>query len=279
MSDSGGGAGTCPSCGARLLGPWCHVCGEHRRAPGDLALRAFARDAIASVFDADSRLWRSLRTLVVDPGRLTLDWAAGRRRPWIAPFRLFLLINVFYFLSQSLTGFNTFTTPLEVHIGGLPHSGLARTLVRERMADTEEDYNLFRARFDAAAETQAKTLVISIVPFFAVLVALLEWRRRRPFTVHLVFALHAVAFLMLMAGLLDPVMVGIERAVPALMGEREISVLYGVLMTANLFLAFRTVGGTGLPSTAVRALLGTVALVMLLYMYRLFLFFTVFHTV
>lgn len=272
-------ADACPSCGTTLRGPYCHVCGEHRRTSDDLSLRAFAADSVREVFDADSRLWRSLRALVADPGRLTREWAAGRRRPWISPLRLFLIINIVYFLSQSITGFNTFTTPLELHLTGMPHAALARTMVRERMADTEEDYNLFRARFDAAAETHAKTLVVVLVPFFALAVALLEVRRRRPLAVHLVFALHAIAFVMLLAAVLDPVTVQLMRRLPALFGEVQVSLIYGALFAANLFLAFRGLDRSGAPAAAVRAVLGTAALVLLLSLYRLFLFFTVFYTV
>jgi len=32
----------CVSCGEGLLGTWCHACGEKRRDPRDLTLRAFA---------------------------------------------------------------------------------------------------------------------------------------------------------------------------------------------------------------------------------------------
>lgn len=267
----------CPACATPLRGPWCHACGQRADAAADLSLRGFALDAVRSVTDADSRLWRTLRTLVVDPARLTRDWAAGRRRPWIPPLRLFLLINVLYFLSQSLTGFHTFTTPLELHVTGMPHADVARDLVRARMADREEDYNVFSARFDDAAETQAKTLVIVLVPFFALLVAALE--RRRPFAVHLVFSLHTLAFFMLMAALLDPFIVSLGRRAPALASEVSISVVYGAILGSNLFVAFRRMADPSLPATLLRTLLALTGLVALLYLYRLSLFFTVFYTI
>lgn len=269
---------SCASCGAALRGPYCHACGERRREPGDLSLRAFLADAVRAVTDADSRLWRTLRVLATDPGRLTREWTAGRRRPWITPLRLFLLVNVVYFLSQSLTGFNTFTTPLEVHLEGMPHAALARSLVRDRMADREEDYNVFRARFDAASATQAKTLVIAIVPFFALLVAALERRRNRPPAVHLVFALHAVSFLMLMAAVLDPLVRGVAWIEPAIVNEAGLAGTYGAVFGVHLFLAFRGAGPHGVPAAAARTIVGLAGMIVLLYLYRLFLFFTVFFT-
>lgn len=270
---------TCVSCDAPLHGAWCHACGERVRSTDDLSLRRFASDTLHTVFDTDSRLWRTLRTLVTDPGRLTRDWADGRRRRWIAPLRLFLLINILYFLSESVTRYNTFTTPLEVHLGGMPHRDVARRMVRERMANRLEDYNLFRARFDDAARTHAKSLVIVIVPFFALVVAGLELRRRRPLAVHLVFALHAIAFLLLMAAVLDPITIGIDRLSPTMVTEGRISLFYGLLFGLNLYLAFRGLSGYSAAGAGLRAAVCIAGAMVLIYLYRFFLFFTVFWTV
>ena len=161
----------------------------------------------------------------------------------------------------------------------MPHRDIARRLVRERMADRGEDYNLFRARFDDATGTHAKSLVIVIVPFFALVVAGLELRRRRPFAVHLVFALHAIAFLLLMAAVLDPVTVGIHRLSPAILTEGRISMFYGLLFGLNLFLAFRGLSGHSIAGAGLRAAICIAGALVLLYLYRFFLFFTVFWTV
>jgi hypothetical protein len=42
-----------------------------------------------------------LRLLFVRPGRLSLEYAAGRRRPYINPFRLLLIAIVVYELTAS----------------------------------------------------------------------------------------------------------------------------------------------------------------------------------
>jgi hypothetical protein len=48
--------------------------------------------------------------------------------------------------------------------------------------------------FDHAVEMQARSLVLLLVPLFALVVWLLEWRKRRLFGEHLVFSLHFTAF-------------------------------------------------------------------------------------
>jgi hypothetical protein len=49
-------------------------------------------------------LWRTLRLLFVRPGRLSLEYAAGRRRPYINPFRVLLIAIVVYVLLTASSG-------------------------------------------------------------------------------------------------------------------------------------------------------------------------------
>jgi len=41
--------------------------------------RALLKEAVEDFWHVDSRLWRSLRALVVKPGFLTVEFLAGRR--------------------------------------------------------------------------------------------------------------------------------------------------------------------------------------------------------
>ena len=50
--------------------------------------------AVAVATDLDGRFWRSLRALMLQPGRLSRDYLDGRRRHWMTPGGLFLLANV-----------------------------------------------------------------------------------------------------------------------------------------------------------------------------------------
>ena len=84
-------AGTkrCVSCDAPLAGPYCARCGERTLEPEALTLRHFAVHTVAhELLHVDGALWRTLRLLFVRPGKLSLEYAAGRRRPYVNPFRL-----------------------------------------------------------------------------------------------------------------------------------------------------------------------------------------------
>src|SRR5204862_7081252 len=92
----------CVSCDATLSGPYCSRCGEQAFEPEALTLRHFLMHTVAhELLHLDGGLWRTLRLLFARPGRLSLEYAAGRRRPYVNPFRLLLIAIVVYALMSS----------------------------------------------------------------------------------------------------------------------------------------------------------------------------------
>jgi Protein of unknown function (DUF3667) len=86
-------ARACRNCSEHVAGHYCANCGQETR----IALPTFAafmREAAGRYVALDGRLWRTLLALVARPGFLTLEYFSGRRRRYIRPARLFLVLFV-----------------------------------------------------------------------------------------------------------------------------------------------------------------------------------------
>lgn len=75
----------CLNCGAPQLGPYCHACGQPFRE-GRLTLRSLWRDVAAPFFQMDRGLLRTLRDMLVNPGRVIRRYVDGQRRRYVNPF-------------------------------------------------------------------------------------------------------------------------------------------------------------------------------------------------
>jgi hypothetical protein len=120
------------------------------------------------------------------------------RKPYIAPFQLFLVANVLFFALQSLTGSNVFSSSLDSHLHHQDWSELAASLLAQRLQSLHTTLDLYAPVFDRAVVLNAKSLIVLMTMPFALLLALVALRERRPFMAHVVFSLHLYTFLLLL---------------------------------------------------------------------------------
>lgn len=108
--------GQCENCGAPLYGKYCHACGQ----PIQGLVRHFGSvmsDIADSVLNVDERLFRTIGPLYLQPGKLTLDYFAGRRARYVTPFRLVFFLAIVAFFAIQLT--------VRSGYGRLPEKGIA----------------------------------------------------------------------------------------------------------------------------------------------------------
>ncbi|MBB3181779.1 DUF3667 domain-containing protein [Variovorax sp. Sphag1AA] len=188
---------TCPTCKTGVLTPFCPLCGEEPLKPIDLTLRGLAEKLSHALTSIDARVLRTARLLILRPGELTLAWTEGRRKPYVAPFQLFLVANVIFFFLQSLTGINVFSSNLHSHLHQQDWSELAQSLLSSRLEVTGTSIDTYAPIFDRAVVLNAKSLIVVMAVPFSALLPLVFLRKRQPFMLHLVFSLHVYTFLLL----------------------------------------------------------------------------------
>jgi hypothetical protein len=154
--------------------------------------------AIRELTSLDSRLIATLRALLLRPGLLTRAYVDGRGGRFIGPLRIFFLANVVYFVARSFVlQSDTFTTTLRTQLWNKPAAGFKTALVDRKLIAEQIDLASLAVRWDAVAIEHGKTLVVLVVPIFALILALVLVQRRRPIVQHLIFATHFVAFVLL----------------------------------------------------------------------------------
>jgi hypothetical protein len=190
----------CRHCRAPLAGPYCHVCGQKAIEDDALTARAICAEAWQHVTELDFKTLRSLRALFV-PGKLTADYLAGHRRPYLAPVKVYLLCGAIFFLAAPYTGFTIDA------IVGADRTGLISGTVNDLRMKSGLSREHFDDRFEVRFQSVFTASLVLSVAVVALLTATLFRKPRRAAAVHVVFALHYVAFIYLLAipiGLLTP---------------------------------------------------------------------------
>ena len=93
---------SCQNCGAKLSNQYCSVCGQ-RAVVRIVSLWDVLHELVDELFFLESRVWRTLGPLFFRPGRLTMDYLAGRRARYVPPVRLYIVLSVIFFVLVSVT--------------------------------------------------------------------------------------------------------------------------------------------------------------------------------
>jgi len=102
----------CANCGAELLGEYCYRCGQPVKGM-IRPLSSMMHDIADTIFNIDSRIFRTLWPLYVKPGYLSNEYFSGRRVRFVTPFRLYFFLSIAAFFAiqvwlgdVSLSGIN-----------------------------------------------------------------------------------------------------------------------------------------------------------------------------
>ena len=126
---------------------------------------------------------------------MTLDILEGRRKKWMPPISLFLLINLFYFGFTRLADLNL---SLSDQLRQPHHSGLASYLVDRKLSKENITLEDLSSAYNRKSSTFANTLIILHVPIFAAFLALLLFKKKFFYTDHFIYSLHFVSLVLLL---------------------------------------------------------------------------------
>ncbi|MEL6252741.1 MAG: DUF3667 domain-containing protein [Bacteroidota bacterium] len=184
------GENFCPACGQKNL---------DRKVP----LWVFLGDFIRDELKIDNRLFRTLRHLSINPGFLTNEFIAGKRKSYIQPPQLFLLMGFlcFFIISIQIDPEIKKIDKSDFNIGLVDGLGVDSTsnnvfldFIRERADEAEEN----PAAFISNSLQKLPIVLLIVLPIFALFQHLIYIRHKMFFVEHFVFLLHVHAFLFLL---------------------------------------------------------------------------------
>lgn len=235
-------------------------------------LRHLLAEALSAFADLDGRFWRSLRALLFHPGKLSSEYIEGRRRRWVGPLSLFVMINVLYFLVPPASDFDL---SLQDQIQFQPWGQWAHQLVESRVEARGTDLETYTAQYAAKSGSIAKSLIVWHIPWIALV--LMVWMARRSwyYAEHVVVAAHGFSFLLAIALILSwvigPAVAWILRILEVSAGGMMQRVLITTLLITALAywsVACRRVYGLGAWRTVLAGPVFFVGLVVAHFSYR-----------
>jgi len=257
----------CRNCGTPAGGKFCPECGQNT-APHPPSAREFFQELLENQIALEGAVWKTLAKLVV-PGRLTLEYFAGRKRRYVPPLRLYLTASlVFFLVAKVLMAGDHLNVQVKVR-GEVDSDGPIALHCDVDDSICPEMEKRLRAHFSGMTRAQANKFLVDrvitsfpyamffLVPVFALLTRAAYWRRPYNYGEHLVFAFHVHTFAFLLGAIVAPfgqpmlltipVAIYIAAAMRAVFGGRTwaltlrflfVFIAYFLLLMFSIALAF-----------------------------------------
>src|SRR5882762_10431169 len=87
----------CLNCGTILQGKFCHNCGQENLQIKE-SFGHMMNHTISDYFHFDHQFFHTLKPLLFNPGKLTIEYMAGHRVQYLHPVRMYIFISLVYFL-------------------------------------------------------------------------------------------------------------------------------------------------------------------------------------
>ncbi|MDA8350521.1 MAG: DUF3667 domain-containing protein [Pseudomonadota bacterium] len=265
---------TCENCAAALAGPFCSQCGQRHHEHPVHSFWHFLQEATEDMTHADSRLWLTLRALLLRPGSLTREFLDGHRVRYLPPVRLYLVVSLlFFFITGLATSLGSGANVIVVHRGQDFHMAVAPPSAAAAAAHGTPatmdprpvcaQVSLYGARvspwlagrldhsclavaarggaerFVAALERNYERAMFLLLPLLALAMVPLFLEPRRHYVEHLLLLLHNHAFLFVTFGILE--LAGLFSTSPVLLGPLDVLVTFAI--PVYYYLAMRRVYG------------------------------------
>ena len=123
----------CLNCGAKLLGNFCHECGQ--RANVHRSLKGFFHDLLHGVLHFEGKIWRTVPKLIGNPGDLTRRYIDGERARYVSPVAMFLFSVFLMFAVLSLAGLSLSKPDPQIRADATKEIAVERTKLARLEAD------------------------------------------------------------------------------------------------------------------------------------------------
>lgn len=196
----------CKNCGNHFKGRYCNLCGEKVYTEHDKKITHFFEEIFHYISHVEGTLFTTIKTIVKKPGLLSADYCNGIRKKYFKPLSFFLLLVFIYLIFPVFEGLNMRLQyyPNQPYYGSyaaqkitavIEHTGLTKEKVAEK--------------FHAKGEKTSKFLLLSLIPFTALVFYALAFFKRKHLFDHIVFAAEINAVYLFWGFLLLPLLLAV----------------------------------------------------------------------
>jgi hypothetical protein len=191
----------CPNCGVESPGEYCTECGEAME-PRLPHVGHYIQGILGELIAFDTKFMHTIPALLFRPGFLAQEFVAGRRKRYLSPLRLHILIGIALFLSMGYFASKRAKVQLQDESKRVVTEKLMSELNKDRLDAGEQPFARNVSELNTTRETVMRivaevgpyVLLLTATPLLASFLWLVYRKQKRLYIEHLTFALYFFSF-------------------------------------------------------------------------------------
>lgn len=197
---------TCKNCGNSFSGKFCNNCGEKVYNEHDKKVLHFFEEGFHFLTHFEGKFFTTLKTFFTKPGKVSVDFADGVRKKYFKPLSFFIMLVILYLIFPFFEGLNM---RMDFYPKQNFYGAYAETKIQKKLTETGLTKEALAEKFQTKSEKASKFLLITIVPFSALVFYLLAFFKRKYFFDHMVFSAEINSFYILWGFLILPLILSL----------------------------------------------------------------------
>lgn len=201
---------TCINCGNSFTGQYCNQCGQKIFTAKDKTFKGILEEVLHFLTHFEGKFFKTMRTVILRPGRLSRDYCNGIRQRYYKPISFFLMLIIIYLIFPFMEGLNM---RFEFYRGVDVTGEFINQQIDDKIAATGMSESELGEIFKTKSEKTAKILLLTLVPLTAVALFFLFFNSRKTAYDYMILATEINIFVLLVFFLLLPYLLLIAVAI------------------------------------------------------------------
>jgi len=204
---------TCKNCNTAFVGNYCNNCGQKAFVVSDKFIKNIVREIFYFFTNFDNGFLRTIFTILIKPGKLTIDYCAGKQKTYFKPISLYFLIVVIYLIFPIFTGLNQ---DFRYYTGNVLFGTIIENLITDKLENQNLTFEELSLQFKPKSEVTSKLALFLFILMSVVFIKLLYFKRKRLLYDNLILSTEINIFYLLVLFILLPLVMLIISSVFAL---------------------------------------------------------------
>jgi hypothetical protein len=223
----------CKNCNKEFTGNYCSNCGQKFYTEKDKNLQSIFEEVLHFMTHFEGTLFTTLKTILLQPGKLSFDYCSGMRKKYYKPISFFMLLVVIYLLFPVMQGLN-----MQLHFyKGLPLSGsLIAHQIETKMAAMHISELQLAEIFHHKSEKTSKILLFLLIPLTASAMQLMYFYKKKPAFDYFIIATEINNFIILFYFLLTPLVAQLVFKLFGFIGLPENALMIAIALSFFIYI-------------------------------------------